>query len=110
MSTSKSTTDFILDQLGNSPRFRVRAMFGEYALYADEKVVALICDDTLYLKITETNKARLTDHEQGPPYPGAKPHWIITERDMRDMSTFQNMLISVAQSVPAKKTKSAPQK
>lgn len=110
MSTSKSTTDFILDQLGNSPRFRVRAMFGEYALYADEKVVALICDDTLYLKITETNKARLTDHEQGPPYPGAKPHWIITERDMRDKGTFQNMLISVALSIPAKKKKPTPQK
>ncbi len=110
MSTSKSTTDFILDQLGNSPRFRVRAMFGEYALYADEKVVALICDDTLYVKITETNKGRLNDHEQGPPYPGAKPHWIITERDMRDIDTFQNTLISVAQSLPSKKKKSAPQK
>jgi TfoX/Sxy family transcriptional regulator of competence genes len=85
-------------------------MFGEYALYADEKVVALICDDTLYLKVTDANKTSMEDHEQGPPYPGAKPHWIITERDMRDIDSFQNMLISVAQSIPAKKKKSAPQK
>jgi TfoX/Sxy family transcriptional regulator of competence genes len=72
--------------------------------------VALICDDTLYLKVTDVNRATLVDHEQGPPYPGAKPHWIITERDMRDMDTFQNMLISVALSIPAKKKKPTPKK
>ncbi|MEI6327032.1 MAG: TfoX/Sxy family protein [Candidatus Roizmanbacteria bacterium] len=105
MSTSKGTAEFILEQLGNSPRFRVRAMFGEYALYADNTPVALICDDTLYLKITEANMQSLRDHEQGPPYPGARPHWIITERDMRDCDTFQDMLLTVARSIPAKKKK-----
>ena len=28
-----------------------RAMFGEYALYADGKVVALVCGDLFYVKI-----------------------------------------------------------
>ena len=34
-----------------------RAMFGEYALYADGKVVALVCDDLLYVKILPASAA-----------------------------------------------------
>ncbi len=59
MSTQKETVEFILEKLGDK-RFSVRAMFGEYALYADPsksssraggRVVGLICDDQLYVKI-----------------------------------------------------------
>jgi TfoX/Sxy family transcriptional regulator of competence genes len=39
MATSQGTTDFILDQLSSVPNVRVRKMFGEYALYCDDKVV-----------------------------------------------------------------------
>ena len=42
MSTQKETIAFILQILG-SEHFTARAMFGEYALYADGKVVALVC-------------------------------------------------------------------
>ena len=51
MSTSPETIEFILEKLGDHDRFTYRAMFGEYALYADRKVVALVCDDQLYVKI-----------------------------------------------------------
>ncbi|MES2315323.1 MAG: TfoX/Sxy family protein [Patescibacteria group bacterium] len=51
MSTQKETVEFIIEKLGDPKRFAVRAMFGEYALYADGKVVGLICDDQLYVKI-----------------------------------------------------------
>ena len=51
MATQKETADFILSKLRDPNRFSARAMFGEYALYADGEVVALICDDRLYVKI-----------------------------------------------------------
>ena len=44
MSSKQSTVDYILDQLSESGNVRVRKMFGEYALYCDEKVVGLICE------------------------------------------------------------------
>lgn len=54
MSTAADTILFITDQLASlGGRIRTRKMFGEYALYCDEKVVALICDDQLFVKITE---------------------------------------------------------
>jgi len=36
-------------------------MFGEYALYYDEKVVALICDGAIFLKITPSTTKILAD-------------------------------------------------
>ena len=57
MGTSPSTVTFLLDQLRSIPGVRARKMFGEYALYCGEKVVALVCDDQLFVKMTEAGKA-----------------------------------------------------
>ena len=64
MATSRSTTEFILDQLSAVPNVRVRKMFGEYALYCDEKVVALICDDQLFVK-TVRDRIQFADLRRG---------------------------------------------
>jgi DNA transformation protein len=45
MSTQRDTVQFILDTLHEEARFSARPMFGEYALYADGKVVGFVCDD-----------------------------------------------------------------
>ena len=44
MATRKETAAFILGQLGHPDRFSTKGMFGEFALYADGKPVAFICD------------------------------------------------------------------
>jgi TfoX/Sxy family transcriptional regulator of competence genes len=51
--------DYLLDQLSNLPNVRVRRMFGAYALYCDEKVVALVCDNQLFGKIAPSSKPQL---------------------------------------------------
>lgn len=60
MSTSRNFIAYVLDQI-NDPKARIKAMFGEYALYYDERVVCLICDDTVFLKITP-NTTTLLPH------------------------------------------------
>ena len=52
MATRKETVEFILGKLRDVKRFSARAMFGEYALYADGEVVALICDGRLYVRFS----------------------------------------------------------
>jgi hypothetical protein len=56
LATKQSTVDYILDQLVSAGSISARKMFGEYALYCDGKVVGLVCDDTLYVKITDHGK------------------------------------------------------
>jgi TfoX/Sxy family transcriptional regulator of competence genes len=78
MATSAATIDHLLETLAPL-RLAARKMLGEYALYLDEKVVALVCDDLLYLKPTPGALAALPDSPTGPPYPGAKPHLVVTD-------------------------------
>lgn len=82
MRTKASTADFILDQLRSLKNVAVKKMFGEYALYCEGKVVGLICDDQLFLKITEQGKAAVGGrYREGFPYPGAKPAMLIENVD-----------------------------
>ena len=78
MATRAKTIANLLDTLGPLSLI-ARKMFGEYALYLDGKVVALVCDDLLYLKPTPAALAALPDCPTGHPYPGAKLHLLVTD-------------------------------
>lgn len=54
-------------------------MFGEYAIYVRGKVVALICDNELYLKPTAAGRALLGTPVEAPPFPGAKQYFVVGE-------------------------------
>jgi TfoX/Sxy family transcriptional regulator of competence genes len=103
MSTQKETIEFILEKLGASKRFSTRAMFGEYALYADGKVVALVCDDQLYVKILPASDPLENICEKSSPYPGAKPHYVIEEDKLSQMEDLPKILFNIAKHLPDKK-------
>lgn len=73
MSTKKTTVADLLDALGPLD-VRARAMFGEYGLYCDNKLVALICDDRLFVKPSEIAAEYANRSWLAPPYPGAKDY------------------------------------
>lgn len=77
MATSRSTIDYLLEQLSGVGSVSARAMFGEYALYLTGKVVALVCDDQLFVKPTEAGRAMIVPLREGFPYPGARPWFLI---------------------------------
>lgn len=103
MSTQKETVDFILKELGDPKTFSARAMFGEYALYAKGRVVGLICDDLLYVKITPESASLARECEEGQPYPGAKPHYIVTDELIMRDDALPELLRAVADVLPEKK-------
>src|SRR5438874_11807405 len=78
MATKPETVDHILAQLMGLD-VRARKMFGEYALYCDEKVVALICDDILFVKPTDAAQNFTDDSTLAPPYPGAKNYYAVAD-------------------------------
>ena len=55
-------------------------MFGEYGIWCDGKIVALICDNKLFMKPTEAGRAFIGNVVEAPPYPGAKNSFLIEER------------------------------
>lgn len=106
MSTSQATIDFILDQVEGTGEVRARKMFGEYALYCDEKVVALVCDDTLFIKITETGREYMGAHyAEGAPYPGAKPWMKIPEDMLGDRDWLSELVRMTVEALPLPRPK-----
>lgn len=103
MGTRAETIDHLLDALAPLP-LTARKMFGEYALYLDGKVVALVCDDQLFLKPTPGAQSALPDCPQGAPYPGAKPHLQVTEA-LDDPDAVMIALKAIAADLPAPKPK-----
>lgn len=110
MATQKETIEFILAKLHDHERFTARAMFGEYALYADGKVVALVCDDLLYVKIVPASQPLERLCEKGEPYPGAKPHYLVEESQLSTLDNLPAILAAVATSIPEKRAKTKRQR
>ncbi len=77
MASSQATIDELLGCLTGTGRFTARKMFGEYCVYLNEKPVALVCDDQLFIKPTAAGRELASDAIDAPPYPGAKPHLRI---------------------------------
>ncbi len=106
MSTSAETITYILDQLTGLPDVSARKMFGEYALYCSGKVVALVCDDQLFVKITAPGKAFVGEaYEEGEAYPGAKPSMRISEELLEDRQWLCELIQRTAAALPVPKPK-----
>jgi DNA transformation protein len=111
MATSESTIDFLLDQLGAVRGVRARKMFGEYTLYCGEKVVALVCDDQLFVKITAPGRALVGKrYAEGFAYPGAKASILVGADDMEDPDRLAELIRVTAAALPSPKSKKKPAK
>jgi TfoX/Sxy family transcriptional regulator of competence genes len=107
MATDQSYVDFICEQGGSAGALSYRKMFGEYVVYLDGKVVALVCDNTLFVKPTAEGRAMLGEVSEQPPYPGAKLHFRIGA-EIDDAVFLQRLLSSTAQVLPDPKPKPKP--
>ena len=73
MSSDANFIQYILEQLQGAGDVSARKMFGEYAIYCQGKLAALVCDNRLFVKPTEAGRAFIGVPFEAPPYPGAKP-------------------------------------
>jgi DNA transformation protein len=104
VATSKSTIDYLLDQLSSLPTVRSRRMFGEYALYCDEKVVALVCDSQLFVKVTPAGRELVGSlYEEGEAYPGARPSMLIGAEFIDNSDKLCALIRATADALPAPK-------
>ena len=91
MPSEKSFVDFIVDQIENAGQITYKKMFGEYAVYCDGKVVALVCDNQLFVKPTTAGRAFIRNVIEAPPYTGAKTSFLIDDR-FEDREWISNLI------------------
>ena len=104
MATDKDFIDFIVDQVGPAGSISQKKMFGEYALYCDGKVVALVCDNQLFVKPTAGGREYIGAVVEAPPYPGAKLYFLI-EDAFEDRDWISGLIKITAQELPVPKPK-----
>lgn len=84
MATDKKFMEYVLDQLENTGNISAKSMFGEYLVYSDGKLFALLADNRLLVKPTESGRAFIKDVVETLPYPGAEPCFLIENLDDRE--------------------------
>jgi len=84
MASNQNIVDFILERISESGSVSAKKMFGEYGVYCDGKIVALICDNQLFVKPTKLGLAFIGDCPEACPYPGAKPYLLISREKWDD--------------------------
>ena len=107
MASRQSTVNFLLEQMADAGSVEAKKMFGEYTLYCDGKIVALVADDQLFIKPTAGGKAMIGDFVEGCPYPGAKPCLLIPGDRWEDRDWLARLVKLTAAELPAGKKKPA---
>lgn len=108
MASDQNFVDFVLDQIENVGEITAKKMFGEYGVWSDGKIFALICDNKLFIKPTEAGRIFIKDVVEAPPYPGAKPSFLIENRidDREWLSKLIRITVSELPEPKPKKKKS----
>ncbi len=103
MATETSFAQYIRDQLSELGRVEVNKMFGEYGVYLEGKIVALLCDNVFYLKRTPEVLNHLSEVIESPAYTGAKPSYVIEQID--DRAYLQEIVEITYRALPEPKHK-----
>ncbi|NOY70477.1 MAG: TfoX/Sxy family protein [Deltaproteobacteria bacterium] len=104
MASDLSFVEFVVEQIQNAGVIRYRKMFGEYALYCNDKVVALMCDNQLFVKPTKAGKLFIGEIVEKPPYKGAKPSFLI-EDQIENRDWISNLISITEEELPTPKPK-----
>ena len=109
MSSDLGFVEFVVEQIENAGEISYKKMFGEYALYSDGKIMALVCNDQLFIKPTKAGRAYIKNLVEAPPYPGAKPYFLI-DSELENRDWISNLIRITVKELPVPKPKSKKKK
>jgi TfoX/Sxy family transcriptional regulator of competence genes len=104
MASDQGFVDYVVDQIAADCGVTYKKMFGEYGLYSSGKMFAMICDDRLFVKPTGGGRAHIGEVVEAPPYPGAKPIFLI-EDQLEDGEWLSELVRITARELPEPKPK-----
>jgi len=104
MGSDQGYVDYVVDQIDASCDVTYKKMFGEYGLYSSGKLFGLVCDNRLFVKPTEGGRAHIGDVVEAPPYPGAKPSYLIGD-ELEDREWLSELVRITVRELPEAKPK-----
>jgi TfoX/Sxy family transcriptional regulator of competence genes len=78
-------------------------MFGQAAIYLEDKVVGLVFDNQLFVKATEPGRAKIGVPVEAPPFTGANNWFLLADLD--DPEFLADLIRTTADALPVPKVK-----
>jgi len=102
VATTREWLDRALEKMGPLD-VSARAMFGEYGLYLDGRFFGVVCDNTVFLKVTDRGARVAGRIAKGEPYPGAKPMFKVSTAKLSDREWLTSIISeTIAELAPQK--------
>ena len=103
MLDNKELKDYIMEQLIDLKDVRNIPMMGGYIFYYKEKIFGGIYGNGFMVKITEAGRKYMPDNDAEPPYEGAKPMFLVTILEDREL--LQKMVKEMYDELPERALK-----
>lgn len=103
MASDKALVDSIVERMSGGGEVRARAMFGEFGIYCDDRMIGQVNENTLFIKVTTAGSAVVHSSRTASPYPGAKPAFVVDGADLDDEGYLSQLARVTADAVPAPK-------
>lgn len=103
MASSLDFVEYVCGQISNAGEIIYKKMFGEYGIYCNEKFIGVICDNQFFVKKTKAGEIVCPGCEEGPPYEGAKSHFVIDS--LEDCDLMARLITATYEELPAPKPK-----
>ena len=104
MASDLDFVEFVVDQMGNAGAITSRQMFGGITIYCEGKVVALICNNQLFVKPTKAGELFIGNVVEAPPYPGARSFFLVEEQ-IEDQDWISSLIRLTEKELPEPKPK-----
>jgi TfoX/Sxy family transcriptional regulator of competence genes len=92
MASKQSSVDYIVGQLGGAGTISALEMFGELAICCDGKMVALLCDDRLFVKRTVAARMFIRRVAEASPYETRLEYMLVPAEKLADADWLTQLL------------------
>ena len=98
MAVTQKFVDYIIEQIDNAGVITAKKMFGGYNVYSDGKLFALVIDNKLFVKITDSGKEFAKGVTQVPAFPKTKILSFLIEDQLEDREWLSTLVrITIAE-------------
>lgn len=104
MASDFGFVEYVCEQIADAGAITWRKMFGEYCIYCEGKVVALVVNNQLLVKPTPGGMAHHGDGAIGHPFPGAKD-WLAIDAQLDDRAAISQLIRITEAELPAPKAR-----
>jgi TfoX/Sxy family transcriptional regulator of competence genes len=103
VASDREFVTYVCEQLRGAGEISSKRMFGQAAIYLEDKVVGLVFDNQLFVKATEPGRAKIGVPLEAPPFTGANNWFLLADLD--DPEFLADLIRTTADALPVPKVK-----